>query len=373
MKTRKQDLRDFLFKFGYRIKWSGDEVSAALLRAMGAERFAVYEQLEDPFKTTDFLQSKIEADLVASYQGNVLCDAYHAIAAAAIDIARPGDRIIDLGCWSGALCAWLATVLPQCRICGVDRLEKIISDSRSASKGNYEIEVWDYFADEPPNDLGRFDVLCCSLGIYFEKPRDSFGIDLRRLADGKEYINCMQEAQSYGLAWSKVSKQHANLFSVLRISGVQNFLAFCDGMSSSSWNLCAKTSGTVSSKKQKLPLLHFRRTDVERSLDSSYAVEWWKTNYPLPPTSDELEGDEAAVRFLSLCSRGDAEAVEIVTTDTTPKIRIELGRTADSTYVLLRTDDEHTGFKEWLVDVSEDEIRGWIDSKHSMEGSGQSD
>ena len=364
MRPTADQLKKFLTEFGYPLNLTDTEVSSELMEIMGHDRYENYCQTKTKGDPGASLLTKREADLVAMFQRDVLCDVYHAITGNVIEIAKHGDRILDLGCWSGAWCAWMSQLLPRCDIVGVDKLDAIIRASRAAAADKYKLETWDYFTD-PPKHIGKFDVLCCSLGIYFSGIENKWGLNVRERTQSDNYIKLKEEAYRYGCAWLNVANSNSRVVAALRIAALEHLIPFCHGFSEAGWAFLSKPSQTVASGHQKIPLLHFRREPKDH-FDDAHVFEWFASQNSFEPMATEHEGSDALLAYCLICNGNKFEVIETQVFPSEPvATHIEVGTSDGATYVFLRTEKSHYGFKKWRGDVDHDTLRAWIWSKFS--------
>ncbi|WP_101783963.1 class I SAM-dependent methyltransferase [Nonomuraea indica] len=84
---------------------------------------------------------------------------------AALSGARPGDRVLDVGCGTGYLTRILARVVgPAGQVTGIDPAPSMVEHARLRAPGNCSYAVGEGQALEAPD--GSFDVVVSSLAVH---------------------------------------------------------------------------------------------------------------------------------------------------------------------------------------------------------------
>ncbi len=87
--------------------------------------------------------------------------------------ARPGMRILDLGCGTGTLATAIAQAEPEALVVGLDGDAKILARARrKAAAAGVEIELVQGLAQEPPLERHSFDAVVSSLLFHHLRPDD---------------------------------------------------------------------------------------------------------------------------------------------------------------------------------------------------------
>jgi ubiquinone/menaquinone biosynthesis C-methylase UbiE len=83
--------------------------------------------------------------------------------------ARPGDRVLDVGCGTGALLAALAGSASGVRLAGIDPSPEMLAVARGKLAPAVELQV--AWAEQIPYDAATFDaVVSCSVFHYLREP-----------------------------------------------------------------------------------------------------------------------------------------------------------------------------------------------------------
>jgi ubiquinone/menaquinone biosynthesis C-methylase UbiE len=100
---------------------------------------------------------------------------------------RPGERVLEVGCGTGALLRALRAAHPDVRLTGVDPCAEMLRQARTKLDPSVELREawaeWLPFADE------RFDVVVfCNVFHYFHEPRRALGQAARVLKPGGRLV-----------------------------------------------------------------------------------------------------------------------------------------------------------------------------------------
>jgi ubiquinone/menaquinone biosynthesis C-methylase UbiE len=82
---------------------------------------------------------------------------------------RPADRVLDVGCGTGALLHALSRRHPAARLSGVDPVPEMLAQARRRLPP--EVALREGWAEQLPFDSGRFDVVVsCNVFHYVQQP-----------------------------------------------------------------------------------------------------------------------------------------------------------------------------------------------------------
>jgi ubiquinone/menaquinone biosynthesis C-methylase UbiE len=100
---------------------------------------------------------------------------------------RPGSRVLEVGCGTGALLEQIAGACPDCRIAGVDPVPEMLAVARNRLPAAVELrEAW---AEQLPFEDASFDlVVSCNMFHYIRHPREALGEMRRVLRPGGELV-----------------------------------------------------------------------------------------------------------------------------------------------------------------------------------------
>jgi ubiquinone/menaquinone biosynthesis C-methylase UbiE len=92
---------------------------------------------------------------------------------------RPGSRVLEVGCGTGALLEQITGACPDCRITGVDPVPEMLAVARKRLPAGVELhEAW---AEKLPLGDASFDlVVSCNMFHYIRKPQEALA-EMRRV------------------------------------------------------------------------------------------------------------------------------------------------------------------------------------------------
>lgn len=293
-------LRQHFHSAGFRFGLTPAKLNKELLRVMGKARFdaymaaadAVHEAGEPQRTLYEQPQTYAEANLLMSFQADAAAEAAEAAYLAVAAGLRAGDSVVELGCWTGVLAAYIARRHPDVSVHGVDALPGVVEMAAAAhQQANLRFGVWDYTA-APPAAVPRSSVLLTVFGIDF-LPLEVYGqrvawpLDVLQTRESASYRRRLAEARPYFASWRAAATDGARLVAVLRIPSVYRALPVLDAAAEAGWGWRQDDSKHVRAGNERFPLLAFHAGDAAPAAVDD-VLAWW--------AADDLRG---ALRPLS--------------------------------------------------------------------------
>lgn len=66
-----------------------------------------------------------EANLLRSIDPDVTVETSYPLYRMSLPLLKPGVRVLELACWTGGLSSFIAANHPECRVMGVNRVERL--------------------------------------------------------------------------------------------------------------------------------------------------------------------------------------------------------------------------------------------------------
>jgi SAM-dependent methyltransferase len=223
------------------------------------------------------LETPAEANTLVSLQSKVFLDVSAILYQAVSPHIRPGTRVADLGCFTGALVSWVAENHPDCAVVGVDSNRKAIQFARELAKQpNATFAEWDY-AQAGPCPVQPCDILLSTFGVDFSHHIEGArcSLDVSDLRNSDYYRSRREEALPYFRCWKQAAKPEAALLAVLRVPGIDPCLALVDAANDAGWALDLPNSGHVRVDEERFPVFNFRAGPSTQPPTQTQLLGWW--------------------------------------------------------------------------------------------------
>jgi hypothetical protein len=265
-RNRTNELQSYLASQGVKFGLRPGAYQRQLAKVLGPGR---YEDYQDRFERAmagrcgvselyRFARTREEANLLFSSQSDVFLKNASWIDGKVAEAVRPGGRVAEMGCATGALTAWLARENPGCSFVGIDRVETFVGWARdSVPLPNARFEVWDYGCPRP-DPIGPFDILVSSFGIDPPLISERETLDVDRLRQGDSYQRYKEFFGPILAGWRGAVRDGGELFAVLRLGHLTQVIAFADAGSESGWTLSLAASEFLSVGAERFPAFVMR-------------------------------------------------------------------------------------------------------------------
>jgi len=283
----KYAFRQHLSRIGFLMDQPPQLVMQELVRHMGPQRYAQYQQIgaaahkdeDGQNRIYDFMQDLREANLLRCLSPDVTLDTSYYLYEKALPHLTPGKRVVELACWTGGLSSFIAENHPDCAVVGVDRARRIVELNRlHYSLPNLDFMLWDYRHGKP-NDLEPADLLLCGLGTNNDCPPGSYtGLDPLAVRAANGYRREKEEASRYFRNWRQAAKEGAILLTVLRVGTFPRFLAFMDAAQEAGWTALVEQFAFAQcpSNKEAIPSLAFTARPSEPISEETALSHWMR-------------------------------------------------------------------------------------------------
>ena len=288
------------------------------------------------------------ANLLRSLDGDVALEASVPLYERSVKYLRLRTRVIELGCYTGALASFIAARHPDCEVIGVDRTGPYVR-AANAHYGldNLRFVEWDY--DSPkPADLPPADLLICALGIRNSAPgKYSRDADPHCLRGQDGFRREREEAASVLRNWRECATDGARLIGVLRLANYTLMLAFMDAATQSGWapDLNVLAGVTISGEEWPVPLVELEARVGGLIPEDDVLSHWMALNSAKEGTVD-VHGGAALALFRLLPDPVVLASREVSTPNGLPT-REEVGTAGPWGYILLQ--DTRPGFRLKLI------------------------
>lgn len=165
-------------KHGLMFGLKDQSILKRLRKTMGSERFdemqRVWKQMlvgqASPQALCDYLETAEQLHAVMSTDSRTILDANAFLYSKVCNYLKPQGRVVDLGCATGAMVAWICSQHPDCTAIGIDFNSRAISIAKELVRArNAEFVEFDYSQGLPP-PVQSCDTLICSFGIRSCRP-----------------------------------------------------------------------------------------------------------------------------------------------------------------------------------------------------------
>jgi SAM-dependent methyltransferase len=258
-----------LARLGFEIDAPPDVVRQMMTQCLGPQRAHEFHEVCSSASSTgadgqnamyDFVRTLREANLLRSVNTGVTLDTSYFLYDRARPFLDPASKVIELGCWTGALASFIAEQHPSCDVVGVDRAAHIIELNRQLYNfPNLAFCQWDY-RTEKPGRVEPANLLLCGLGTTYACPPDAYcTLDPRVIRQSAGYQLEFSEAFAYFSQWRQAATSEARLLAVLRVNAFPRFLAFIDAAHAAGWEPALDEFGMVHcpSNHESIPFLSF--------------------------------------------------------------------------------------------------------------------
>lgn len=287
-----------------------DAVARRLQALIGPERAQAWveineQRMEGAYKGCiyDLFRTPEELNTLCSLQADLALDVAAWLDRKVAEAAKPGCRIADLGCGTGALAAWLAAAHPAAEVVAFDGHPGMLAAARSQhAAANLRIEAWDY-RREVPASPASVDVLVTSMGVDWpDRSQDM----LREAAQqpprtSKLYAEYKAYVAPAFRHWRTLAAPGGVLHAVLRIPVQAWFFATLDAAHEAGWDVDLASRETIKSGFERLPALTFRAGQPSQGVLPEQAVRGcWLAQDVEEQLAKTFQGDLAKALYESL-------------------------------------------------------------------------
>ncbi len=292
---------------GFKLSATHNYLERRIKKLMGAERHEAYLETAlmyaDDVVGVDALyqtvRSQEEAHLLFSQQAEVILESGVWLATKLAELDPVPKRIADLGCATGAMTRWLASVFATARVVGFDR-EKSLLGIATGIPGKTQFLRWDYGQEETVPEDG-FDAFVSALGIDWNQAVSvhiPLGCNEYRALDTCKQVREM--AQPIFTNWRSIAKNGAKLFAVLRIPDLWTLVGVVDAASDAGWSLELDCFLQLQvNADEQIPGLTFTAKVSERPDENVLAGVWITDAFCMSPEKPLMhEAARSVYRFL---------------------------------------------------------------------------
>ncbi len=288
MHTRKK-LARFLERAGYLIGDDPTKVHVALARLLGKDRYEQHLDRADAMiagmipisEVYSGMQSMQEANVLMSFQGHHVLEVNFGLLEHIADHLATAIEVVELGCWTGAISAYVAEMYPGTRFTGVDAQANAIEFARNKwQRSNLHFSVWNY-AETGIAPAEKVQLLFGVFPLDFRQMEESFRLPSAwsNFSQWDLFDERLAEAMPYFRNWRSITYSDARLVLALRIPTVQWLAAVLEAARRAGWEVDLANSLKIKSGDESFPLLQFTAlTPGVIAFESSATDlnEWWK-------------------------------------------------------------------------------------------------
>jgi hypothetical protein len=274
-----KNVRKFLKKEGYILPQRHDVIERKMRSLMEPSRYEKYLDIGDDMRAGLVGVSKLyqtvltleEAHLLFSHQSGLISETMVSI----IDLINNSDhmpiKIADMGCSTGSFCRLLHDYFSNAEVYGFD-CETVLLNLASTTDSSVNFQEWDYLSHEKPTDV-KFDVIVSSFGIDFPHIDKICPLDIYDYKEYKHYEMTQSFVKPIFKNWRSVSTEDSQIFSVLRVPQMTEFMAVVNSASASGWHLDITKSDFIYVHDERVTALVFSSESFKYS-DDDYC-SWW--------------------------------------------------------------------------------------------------
>lgn len=175
------------------------------------------------------------------------------------------DAILDAGCSQGALTRYIARLLPNSKIIGVDALNNLIDIARAASGAFDNIEYFSSSYEQLDLEAESVGLVVSAVGLDLEEvsgsKRSSDLVRLDQTYVSPETIALMEEIAGSALrAWRRVTRNEGSLKCVIRLPDFAALFSFVEVAALAGWSLRRQESTYIRTMTERFPALTFTAT-----------------------------------------------------------------------------------------------------------------
>lgn len=308
------------------------EIERALEGVMGKDRYQRYRlvRAEGPqHRLYAELDTLHEASIFVRRQAETLLRVSERIYKSVEPLLKSGVRVLDLGSFTGAFAAWVASQHAGCTVGGVDSNAKAVKFAGDGCKlANASFVEWNY-AKASSCPVDACDVLVTTFGVDFDPDLNSrhCSLDPTKLRQSAHYRARKGEALGYFSSWKHAAKPEAMLVAVLRVNSLEHCLALIDAAAESGWSWSKERSEHVKVKDERFTAFCFTRSDEASSPAQREVGVWW-CDKKIELRSGECRDPLAIVLYEALGAKEILKTKDRSHTDGNT-MRTTIGKTAD--------------------------------------------
>jgi len=245
------------------------------------------------------------SNVLISFWADAFLRGSHEVYSAIKPLLKPGVRIADMGCFTGALAAWLATNHPECKVFGIDGNPKAIEFARELTNlPNASFVQWDYAGDTAA-PIEACDILVSTLGIEFCVDDDfswKCSLDTKKLRESEFCRRRTAEVLPYFTRWREACKPDGQLLAVLRVKNIDHDLSIVEAAHRAGWTFDTARSALLLIGGRLFRLMRFAARESQQPSDAEIMASWQNQNVP-PQAGQFFDFVLAVVVYESLADK----------------------------------------------------------------------